>query len=169
MKKSKMIYAGMIMLLCVASVGAAAQKADFSGTWTLDKSRSEGVPPDTEQTMTVKQTDDRVEIQTIISGAQGEQKISDHYVLDGKETDFTPNLMGGAQASAKGRRTSTRTADGNGFDVTERATIDGPDGEVEIEATRTWRLSPDGKTLTVELSMKSSQGSRTSKRVFVKK
>src|SRR5262245_2173896 len=38
-----------------------AQKSDFSGNWTLDQNRSEGVPPGSNQAMIVGQTGDLVE------------------------------------------------------------------------------------------------------------
>jgi hypothetical protein len=54
----KISMAAASLLMCVGA--AAAQKADFSGIWTLDKSRSEGLPPGMDQTMTVRQAGDRV-------------------------------------------------------------------------------------------------------------
>lgn len=158
----------VVLLLALFGLAAgAAAKVDLSGTWALDKAKSEGLPPDMDQTLTVKQTGDRVDVEAKITGERGVQTVTDSYVLDGKATDFTPALVGGGKG--KGKRTSTWTADGNGFDATEEAQVEGPEGEETIKATRRWRLSPDGKTLTVEMSFVGPGGSGKSKRVFTKK
>ncbi|HEX8294323.1 MAG TPA: hypothetical protein VF570_21385 [Pyrinomonadaceae bacterium] len=145
----------------------AAAKADFGGTWALDKARSEGLPPDMDQTLTVKQAADRVDVEAKISGGRGEQTVTDSYFLDGKARDFTPALVGGG--TGKGRRTSAWTAEGDGFDATEEATIEGPEGAETVKATRRWRVSPDGKTLTIEMTFEGANGAVKSKRVFTRK
>lgn len=142
----------------------AAQRVDFSGTWALDKSRSEGVPPGMEQTMTVRQTGDRVDVEAKIISAQGEREIKDQFMLDGKETEFSPGA-----AQSKGKRTSKWTADGKGFDVTEEATIERGNGPEHFKATRRWQLSDDGKTLTIEMTFNEPGGPGKSKHVFIKK
>lgn len=158
----------MIYALSVSTFGqGAVAKADLSGTWALDKARSEGLPPGMDQTLMLKQTGDRVEVEAKISGPQGEQTVSDGYILDGQPKDFEPALVGGGKG--KGKRTSTWAADGGGFDASEEATLQGPDGEETVKATRRWRLSPDGKTLTIEMLFEGPSGSIKSKRVFTKK
>jgi hypothetical protein len=146
---------------------AAGAQADFSGTWVLDTGRSQGLPEGLAQTMTVKQSGDRIEIEFHLRGPQGEERASDVYVLDGKETDFRPAIVGGG--SGKGRRTS-RWLDGKrGFEAQERATVEGPEGEVAITAARKWTLAPDGNTLTIEMTMSGPQGEQASTRVYTRK
>jgi hypothetical protein len=77
---------------------AARAQADFSGTWVLDAGRSQGFPEGLEQTMTVKQSGDRIEVKSQLRGPQGEERASDVYVLDGKETDFRPAIIGERRA-----------------------------------------------------------------------
>ncbi len=150
----------------------AAAKADFSGVWTLDASKSEGLPPGMTQTMTVTQKDDRVEIETKVKVGEGEERVvKDAYVLDGKETDFTPPVPAGA--SKKAKRVSKWTDDGNGFDATEEAVLNAPDGgEATFRGIRRWILSADGKTLTIEMVSENpndaSKPKSRSRRVFVK-
>ena len=158
----------IILMLAVTGLAAgAAEKVDLSGTWALDKARSEGLPPDMDQTLTIKQTGDRVEVEAKITGGRGEQTVADSYILDGEAKDFTPALVGGG--TGKGKRTSAWTAEGDGFDATEEATVEGPEGEVKVKAKRRWRVSPDGKTLTIEISFEGPNGVVDSKRVFTKK
>jgi hypothetical protein len=161
------VLAIVLTLAFTGPAALAAAKADFSGTWALDKARSEGLPPDMNQTLTVKQADDRVDVEAKLSGPRGEQTVTDSYFLDGKVRDFTPALVGGG--TGKGKRTSAWTAEGDGFDATEEATVEGPEGAETIKATRRWRLSPDGKTLTIEMTFEGPNGAVKSKRVFTKK
>lgn len=144
-----------------------AQKGNFSGTWVLDKTNSEGLPPGMDQLMTVTQTGDKLSLETKLMMEQGEQVIPDTYVLDGKEVDFTPKTPGGQ--SGKGKRTAKLSADGNSIDVTENATFDTPEGVVNIQATRKWVLSPDGKTLKIEMTVDGPNGKQQTKRTFNRK
>jgi hypothetical protein len=165
------IAAGSIALVTLVALslvvaGAAAAKADFSGKWVLDKAKSEGLPPNIEQTMTITQTGDKIELETKITSPQGERTIKDSYTLDGKEADFTP--QGPQGAMGKGKRTARWSADGAALEVSETATLDGPNGPDEVSATRKWTLAADGKTMTIELTFNGEQGTQKTKRVFVK-
>lgn len=160
MKKNLFSIAIMAILAINLSAGIMI-KADFSGKWKLDVSRSEGLPEGMEQTMTVTQKDDVVKIETTVKTPEGTQTVPDNYTLDAKETDF-------AASNTKGKRTSKWTTDGNGFEVFEKASVETPNGEVAIERTRKWALGADGKTLTIEITMKTPQGEQRIKRLFVK-
>ncbi len=139
-----------------------AENLDFSGKWTLDKARSEGLPVGMDQTMTVTQSGNKISTETKVIIAQGAQTISDSYVLDGKETEFTPN-----GDSAKGKRTAKWTADG--INVRETVTYDTEDGTMTMQIIRKWSLSADGKTLKIEMSQQSPNGTKEFKRTFLKK
>jgi hypothetical protein len=167
MKRTTTVSAVAAALALTAGLVVASAKADFSGAWTLDIAKSEGLPPDVKsQTMTVKQTGDRVEVVTKTTSEGGEEVSPAVYTLDGKEAAHLqkgPNGMEG-----KGKRTSTWAADGNGFDVKETAVFDTPDGPVEVKGTRKWALAADGKTLTIDMTVETPMGTRTMKRVFTK-
>ena len=164
------IAAGSVAVLALVAlslvVASAAAKADFSGKWVLDKAKSEGLPPNIEQTMTITQTGDKIELENKITGPQGEFTVKDSYTADGKEADFTP--QGPQGAMGKGKRTAKWSADGAALEVSETATIDGPNGPDEVSATRKWTLAADGKTMTIELTFNGEQGTQKTKRVFVK-
>ena len=154
----------LVVALCVA---VASAKADFSGTWILDKSKSEGLPPGLDQTMTVVQTGDKLSLETKLISDEGERVVSDSYTLDGKEAEFTPQTPNGP--AGKGKRTAKWSADGNGIEVVENSTFDGPEGAVNIQMTRIWTLSADGKTLKIDLTADGPNGKQQIKRTFVKK
>ena len=170
--KNKLIIGIIALAMFALSAGMVAAKANFSGVWTLDGSKSEGLPPGMTQTMNVTQNGDRLEVEITLKAEQGEARtVKDAFVLDGKETDFTPPLVGGTDTTVKkAKRTSKWTKDEKGFESTEEAVLTAPDGgENTIKAKRQWSLSSDGKTLTIEVSMQNPNGDSKSKRVFVKK
>jgi hypothetical protein len=149
------------------TVAMAADKANFSGTWIMDPSKSEGLPPDVEQLMKVSQTDDKIALETKVVSDQGSFTISDSYTINGKEVEFIPQTPEGP--NGKGKRTAKWSADGAGIEVTEESTLETPEGSVTQQMTRKWSLSSDGKTLTIELTSKGPKGSVHTKRTFVKK
>lgn len=145
---------------------AAAANVDLSGTWALDKTKSEGLPPSMEQMMIVTQKDDKISVETKFTTDKGEQTTSDSYTINGKETEYTPKVPSNV-TNAKGKRTVKWTTDG--FEVLETITGDTPTGAVTVTTTRKWSLSADGKTLKIDLTQKLPDGTRETKRTFNKK
>lgn len=164
--KRMLVMSSLSLVALFFGFGIAAAKVDFSGTWVMDKSRSEGMPPDMEQTMTVTQAGDTLNVETKVVSDQGDQTVGGIYTLNGKEMEYTPKRMG---AEGKGKRTAKWSNTDNGFEVTEVERFDSPNGEVTLEFTRKWQMLADGKTLTIELDVKGPNGPQHSKRTFVKK
>ena len=166
----KTIVAGIatVMLFALINVTTVAAKTDFSGTWVLDMSKSEGLRPGVNQMMTVKHTDDKIEFVTkVMAQGQSDEEIKDAYFIDGKGKEFLP-VINGVKADS-GTRTVQWSKGGNGIDIVEKATKEGLDGVQELNVVRHWELSADGKTLTLEMKMAMPMGERKTKRVFVKK
>ena len=163
----RIIVMGSAFLLVLALIITASAKVDFSGTWLLDKSNSEGLPPGMDQTMTVVQAGDKLTLETKLITEQGERSVPDTYMLDGKETEFAPRAPNGQ--AGKGKRTAKWMTDGNGIEVSESATFDTPEGSVTVQTTRKWTLSADGKTLKIELIVQGPNGTQQIKRTFNKK
>ena len=157
-----------LLLSTLVITAAQSDKPDFSGQWQLDPERSEGLPPGTTQLMTVKQSGDRLEVEIKVTGPQGDRTVSDVYVVNGNEAEFTPAIVGGGTPK-NGKRTSTWAADARGFDSVEEATVEGDGGTDTLKGTRTWRLSEDGKLLTIDMHIEGGGGPMKAKRVFVKK
>jgi hypothetical protein len=170
--KRKVLFGSLAFLMCLAiSAVAAQQKPNFTGTWVLDRSRSIGLPPGIEQTMTVVQNGDKIELETKVVSPQGEQVIKDSYMLDGKEGEFTPQ---GANVppNTKGKRTSKWFTRGNGTSgvlVSEETTATSDKGTVTNQLMRKWIMSPDGTTITIDMYHDGPRGSFETKRIFVKK
>jgi hypothetical protein len=162
--------ASLLFALSILPAPAAdPARPDFSGRWELDAAKSEGLPPETKQSMTVKQTGDRLEVETTISGPQPDRIINDTYALDGKPAEFTPAMLGGGKAK-KGTRSASWSADGSGMDIVEEAEVETSEGAADtIKGKRTWRLSEGGKVLTIEIDLTGKGGAIKSKRVFNRK
>jgi len=155
------------MLALNLSLVFAAAKINFTGTWVMDKSRSEGLPPDVEQTMILKQSDDKMILENRISRDGNDIVVNDTYIISGKEVEFTQKV---SDQESKGKRTSKWLADGSGFESSEEITRQVGDGtQVTQQVTRKWVMAADGKTFTVEMSVKGPNGTQQTKRLFVKK
>jgi hypothetical protein len=64
--------------ICISSVFAlAVTKPNFSGTWNMDRARSFGLPPDMNQTLTITQKDDRIEVETRLIQPNNERTVKD--------------------------------------------------------------------------------------------
>jgi hypothetical protein len=156
---------GLSILIAPA---AAPARPDFSGRWELDAAKSEGLPPDMKQSMLVKQAGERIEVETKISGPQGDRTVSDTYAVDGKPVEFNPAMLVGGGKAKTGTRSASWSADGSGMDVTEEAQVENSEGTDTIKGKRTWRLSEDGKALTIEIDLTGQKGAIKSKRVYRK-
>lgn len=174
----------LTVAVCLFSIAALAQdkKADYSGTWTLDVSKSKlGDRNNIEsQTMTVTQTDKDIKVETATKraappagapagggggmgrgGGFGGGDGTATYILDGKEVKSEiQGQMGSMAVSTKAR------FDGGKF-VTIR-TMTTPMGD--RVTSESWELSTDGNTLTLTSQRPNRDGGTdTTTKVFTKK
>jgi hypothetical protein len=167
--KRSLVLLSLFSVLMVGfwSVGAAA--TDFSGTWALDKAKSEGLPPqiaNVDQTWVVTQDAKTFTVETSYSGGEQPrppQKRS--YNLDGSETtmDVTGRMPGKATMSAKWQ------GDGKILELNQvtKANVQGND--ITITTTEHWELADGGKTLKVHRKQESPRGAQETKLVLTKK
>ena len=152
----------------VVSLGLTPPKPNFGGTWTMDHGRSFGLPPDVQQTMIITQADNKIDLETRITNAQGESSIRDSYIVDGEEREFTPQSPTGPVAGSKGKRKATWLPNGRGIAVEEETTSQTPKGAATGHLTRKWTISNDGE-LIIDLYIDDQRGSFETKRTFIKK
>ncbi|MBL8125973.1 MAG: hypothetical protein KIT61_09940 [Pyrinomonadaceae bacterium] len=184
----------LLFLMCAVgmlSFAAMAQKANYSGTWNLDvpNSKLDARQRIESMTMTVKQTDKDLSVETAtkrlppndapagpppgggggMGGGRGmgmgggDSAVT--YSLDGKETKTeVEGPMGKMPITHK----ASIEADGS-VKLSSSRTFNGPNGEITSTTTEIWKLSADGKTLTVNREASSPRGSTTSTLVFTKK
>ncbi len=157
-----------IASLALGFVGLAQEKPNLSGTWVLDKEKSDppgmgmggrgGFSPDI--TLIIEHQEPVLKIKRIIKTERGEQVQELVYTTDGKENK-NPGMRGGEFRS--------KTRWDKGALVTKGTqTVESPMGTIDLEIIETRTLSEDGKTLVIETRTVTPQGERTRRQVFVK-
>ncbi len=160
--RTRVVFLAVILVLLVPVV--YAQHSDFSGTWVLDKAKSDfqmgrgGGTPDI--TLKVKQTGDTIKVNEQFSSEMGSRDRAYTLKINGEEQQIQ-GFMG---------RPATATAqwDGSKLVVSTTMSFERQGQKMEMASDDTWSLSQDGKVLTIDTTMESSFGTRTSKRVFDK-
>lgn len=165
MRRSMFLILVAIMSFTVLALAAA--KPNFSGTWTMDRARSFGLPGDMNQTLTVNQKDDLIELETKLIQPNNERTVKDTYTLDGKEYDYTP-LAPPNQPQPKGKRTAVWLPGDRGVQVTEIVTAESPKGPVQTQTVRKWTISGQGE-LVIDMYVDNPNFSYEAKRIFTKK
>lgn len=152
--------------LALSVLVLAADKPNFSGTWTMDRARSYGLPGNMTQIMTVTQNDAQIDVETKLIQPGNERVQKDTYILDGKEHEFTPPTPPQAQqAPPKGKRTANWLPGGNGITVTDVTTAETPKGPVTTQIVRKWTLTGQGE-LVIDMYVDNPNISYEAKRIF---
>jgi hypothetical protein len=163
MARTLLITAAIFVLSVIA---LAAAKPNFTGTWTMDRGRSFGLPPDMNQTLTITQKEDRIELETKLIQPNNERSVKDTYVLDGKEYDFTPTVAPN-QPPATGKRTAVWLPGDRGIQVTDVTTAETPKGPMKTQTVRKWTISGQGE-LVIDMYVDNPNVSYEAKRIFIK-
>ena len=172
--------------LVIALAVHAAAPGNFAGTWTLDKSKSQGLNPRLQNAESVSwviaQTDKDITIEEKITGGAppaggppggapgggGGRGMG----MGGFGGPRTFNLDGSETSADMGRgkvlRKATLSSDGKTLDLSSKSTFEGPNGEVTLTTTEKLQLSGDGKVLTVTRHSESPRGPQDSTLVFNK-
>ncbi len=182
-------------IFCLLAISALAQdkKADFSGNWTLDVSKSkldERMRVES-MTMTVAQTDKDIKVETVTKrmpppdgavqggggqgggngrgggmgrGGMGGGDMTTTYTLDGKESSME---VEGPQGKMPVKLKAEVEKDGK-LKLSSTRTFSTQMGEMSMTTKETWTLSDEGKTLTVKRSTETPRGANTSEMVFTK-
>ena len=161
--KTLLTVAAMMTLSLIAF---AAAKPDFGGTWTMDRARSFGLPPDMNQTLTINQKDDQIEVENKLVQPNNERTVKETYKLDGKEYDFTPLVPPNAPPT-KGKRTVVWLPGERGIQITDVTTAEGPKGPERSQIVRKWTISGQGE-LVIDMYVDTPNVSYEAKRIFKK-
>jgi len=186
----KLLFAFGLTSALVFALAAHAAAPNFAGTWTLDKSKSQGLNPRQQNaesvTWNITQTEKEITIEEKIAGGgppaggppaggapaggQGGPGGGRGGMMGGPRTF---NLDGSETSGDTGRgkfvRKATLSSDGKTLELTSKTTFQGQDGN-EITTTNTDKLSlsADGKSLTVARHSESPRGPQDSTLVFNK-
>ena len=164
MTRKMLLIAAVMMTLSMLAF--AATKPNFSGTWTMDRARSFGLPANMNQTLTITQKDDQIDLETKLIQPDNERVVKDTYILDGKEHEFTPQVPPN-QPPAKGKRTAVWLPGDRGIQVTEVTTAETPKGTVTTQVVRKWTISGQGE-LVIDMYVDNPNISYEAKRIFKK-
>ncbi len=167
--KRLLIFCILVCALVVEVWAAGRAPANFSGTWVLDKTKSEnvsGMMAGADVTMMVTQDDKQLTTETTITGGQREvppQKAT--YNLDGSEStvEMTGRMAGKATIKAKWM------GDGSILELSSVQNVNVQGNDVTITRQDHWELAEGGKVLKVHRSSESPRGKQESKLVFNKK
>ena len=175
----------LTLAFCISAVGVYAQKADFSGKWTLDVAKSKlGERNNIEtQTLTVTQAANDIKVDTAttrkppagggapggggmggggVMGRGGDGPAT--YMLDGKDVKSEIAGPGGTMVPV----TTNAKVDGGKLTLSRSTTFNTPNGAITATSKEIWELSADGKTLTVTTERTSPRGTDTTTKVFIK-
>ena len=152
----------------------AAGPANYSGNWSLDKSASKDLPPFYEQVKShsLKITQNEKELLVAVevtSGAHEPDRFDVTFHLDGQPVKSdaqvrTPN----GPMKVPATFTAQPEADG-GLTITIERELPSRDGQPFKGTTvEKWRLSQDGKTLTIDRSDTMRGGSFASTMIFTR-
>ena len=167
--KRSLVFLSLCCVLMVGFWSVSAAPANFAGTWSLDKSKSEGLQgrmANVDQTWAVTQDAKTFTVETSFSG--GEQPIPSqkrNYNLDGSETsmEMTGRMPGKAALKAKWQ------GDGKILELSSVLKTNVQGNDVTITSTEHWELADGGKTLKVHRTSESPRGTQESKLTFAKK
>lgn len=181
------LIAGLATAFLLLVVAASAQKANFAGTWSLDKAKSQGLSQRVmgadKVTLTITQDDKTITLDTKMEGGPAPQGGGGNgggggmgggrpgggmggpqsYNLDGSEAT---SEVGGGQMT--GKATSKATWSGNDLSLSRTSVFQGPNGEITSVTTQKLSLSGDGKVLTAVVHSESPRGTTDSTLVFNK-
>lgn len=175
----------------------AAAPTSFAGTWTLDKSKSQGLNPRLQNaesvTWVIAQTDAEVTIEEKVAGGQmggpgggagggapaagaggggGQGGGGGRGGMMGAPGPRAFKLDGTETSGEMGRGKFTRKAtwsnEGKTLELVQKTSFQGQDGEIVSTTNDKLSISADGKTLTVTRHSESPRGAQDSTMVFNK-
>ena len=150
----------LCLLLLAVAVAALAQdgKPNFSGTWELqlDKSDFGPLPGPQSQTTMIEHKDPKLKITVNAKTAQGEQSSLRNLTTDGQENT---NEVSGRTWKSKTRWEEKELVTETSFEVQGN----------KVQIKDRWKLSDDGKGMTIDRTLSSEMGEAVQKLVFAKK
>ena len=158
----------MLVILGIFFFSAAstfAQKANYSGSWTLNEGKSNlgenrfrmGLK------ITATQEANSLNLERLSKGQNDEERITkEKYALDGSESENTvfQNFVRKSKSSW--------SADGKVLTINSVMTFERDGEKTEMKSSESWKISADGKTLTIESTATTPNGEMKQTRVYDK-
>ena len=188
----KLIYAFGLTSALVFALAAHAAAPNFAGTWTLDKSKSQGLNPRWESAESVKwnvtQDDKQITVEEKVTGGGPGGPPPSGAPAGGAPQGGGPGgggpgrgMMGGPRTynldgsetsgemgPAKFVRKAALSSDGKTLELTSKTTSTRDGNETTLNSSDKLTLSADGKMLTVVRHAETPRGVQDSTLVFTK-
>lgn len=171
---SRRIFAVAALFAVIAAVAVMGQDgtSGMAGKWKMDMDKSELGERSRLQSMdmTVEISGNTMSVERMPKlaegggggmgrgrGMMGGGKLT--YDLSGKETSASVGMGGEVKLKA--------VKEAGGLKLTQVRSIETQMGAMTVTTVETWKLSADGKALTIDLSTETPRGSRTQKLIYV--
>jgi len=192
----KLIYAFGLTSALVFALAAHAAAPNFAGTWTLDKSKSQGLNPRWENAESVKlnvtQDDKQITLEEKVTGGGGPGGPGGappsgapaggapqgggpggggpgRGMMSGPRTyNLDGSETSGEMGPAKFVRKAALSSDGKTLELTSKTTFTRDGQETTLNSSDKLTLSGDGKTLTIVRHAETPRGVQDSTLVFTK-
>jgi hypothetical protein len=189
----KKLSLALFAIAMIATANFGQGKANFSGTWNLDKEKSTFAGPMRMDgmTLTVTQSAKDIKVDTAVKRLPPPEGAGANAPTGAPPPGFGgprrgfggPGMDGSATYSLDGKELKVEiegpngkmpviykgTAEANGsLKLSSSRTFNGPNGEIVMITKETWTLSADGKMLTIDRENTTPRGPQSSKLVFVK-
>ncbi|MEI9909093.1 MAG: hypothetical protein WDO71_05150 [Bacteroidota bacterium] len=158
----------MVSILIAAflfSFTTIADKANFSGNWSLNEGKSElgdfgrFVP----RKIKAEQKEEGITISKTATSFNGDEvTTTETLTFDGKTSESV--VFGGS----KKKSVAKWSDDGKTLTISYNIAFERDGQTFEISGTETWSIASDGKSLSVQNSSTSPQGERTTKALYDK-
>jgi hypothetical protein len=163
-KTGKLAFILSFIIFTGASV--LAQKVNLTGTWAFNEGKSQlgesrfRMPA---SKITITQDDNTLNMEKLAKGRDGEDvTMKEKYTLDGKVSENT-----GFMNSVK-KSTISWSADNKILTVSSTTVMERDGNTTEIKAVENYKISDDGKTLTIDATTTSPRGERKQTLVYEK-
>jgi hypothetical protein len=190
----KLLFAFGLTSALVFALAAHAAAPNFAGTWTLDKSKSQGLSPRIQNAESVSwvitQTDKEITVEEKIQGGGGpggpggppaggapagggpgggQGRGMGGGMMGPRSYNLDGTETTGETGRGKFARKATLSSDGKTLELVSKTMFTGQDGnEITVTNTDKLSLSADGKVLTVVRHAESPRGPQDSTLVFNK-
>ncbi len=166
MKTKIQLFALLILgLFLFSSADLFGQKANFSGSWTLNESKSNLGDSQYRGALkiTVTQDDNSLTLMRVSKGRDDEDRTTNEkYALDGSESQNT------AFMNTVRKSKCSWSADGKILTIKSSTTFERDGEKREFNSTEAFSLSPDGKNLTIVSTFNMQNGEVQQTRVYDK-
>ncbi|MGC4054160.1 MAG: hypothetical protein QM757_34170 [Paludibaculum sp.] len=153
--RKRTLLTGIVLAFLTTAFAAAAP--NFTGSWKLNTSKSDfgQFPAPSSMTQTVTHDEPKIKIAMKQTSDMGDMEFEREYTTDGKE--YTNDMRGNPVKSVL-------KWDGDVLIITSK----GKFGDNDFTMVDRWKLSEDGKTLTVNRHFSSDMGEMDNKLILEK-